>query len=480
MGMVVLEKATLEGHTSLANKAREWLRTYWALNALAAHKGPWTEITAVTDTGTFTDPTGNANVYNGLSTPVAGSRRVGPDDDPQATGQATVHLGQFLTTLALDQTPRSWTRPDLVTDQYFSSVRVAVHLLGGAFEPDGTLNAGALPVPAEKFGLSNSERATLSSFVDHPGANRAALDTVLSYIGHGTRCRITFLRTADGTSTWFGNDTGEQTRCNGNKPPWYGVTMTNSGAGTILTPDGRNRSRRNGSKIQAYISNPATGLKEIDVIGGDVIYRVLWHSAGTNVLEYNQPPSTVDFRFVASYKPSAAGDRAELVSETDAPMEFGFYFDETLGNFTERPGGSCNSGQDNDTYLTMQFLGESFDSCTYQGSWDQQPQTCSDGLRQALISGAEIIIGTDDYEVDTASCLPFHPPVAKVRPLRVSLDALVADQERPDPPPASALPSEQRDSARGPAHCQLRTRAGRRSRGVPLRAAEPALLRFLL
>ncbi len=414
--MAVLEKAKMEGHTSLQAKVEDWLRTYWALNALMAHQGPWTQITSVSDIGTFVDADGNAPEFDGLSTPVAGSRRVSVSFDPTFTGQAEVHIGQYLLTLALDHSPRRLDRSDLGSE-YFRALVLAVHVLGGTMGPGGdTLDLASVPAPVEKFGLTASERATLKSFVANPGVDPATMNAVVGMIGHGTRCKMTFLRTTEGTSSWFGDDTVAQGRCNNNTAPWYGVTMNHAGEAQILTPSGQSFSRRSGTKVEAdHVSFPGNPF-EIDVIGGDTIYRVAWRSNGPVLAAYDPPNVPVDLRLVASYLPSASGPRTELESDSDTPAPFGFYYDESLGNFEEQVGGPCNSGQNNPTYLEIRFEGESFDSCSFQGSWDAMAHPCSQTLKDLLIAGGSIRINTNDYDVDPATCSPIVPLSPRIRP----------------------------------------------------------------
>lgn len=295
--MAGLEKATQLGHTTVQAKARSWLRTYWALNALGAYPGPYDTVTAVTsaeEAGTHTDPAGNAAFYDGLSTPIAGQRRLGLSNDEFAIEQAYLHVGQYLLTLALDWQPRRISSNNVGTDGYYNALRLTVYLAGGSFEKNGTLEFGAVPSPVAKFGLSATERQQLVSFVSNLGASQSALNSVVGMIGHGAKCAMTFLRTTAGTSVWFGDDQLEVGRCNNNKAPWFGVTMTNQGQASILTPDRINgslvnRSRRNGNQIEAWTtSHPDTRLS-IGVIGGNTSYKVVWGSAGPSIREFNPP-----------------------------------------------------------------------------------------------------------------------------------------------------------------------------------------------
>lgn len=297
--MTGLERATQLGHGSIQTKARRWLRTYWALHTLAAHPQAFTSITSVQETGTHTDPFGNAAVYEGLTTPVAGMRRLAGTSDPEATDQANLHVGQFLLSLALGWQPRRLDYDNLGTDEYYNALRLAVHLAGGQFNKDGTLDFAAVPAPVGKFGLTSTERQTLRSFIADGGATLSLLQSALSMIPHGAKCAMTFLRTSAGTSVWFGDDTGEVARCNNNKAPWFGVTMSDDGGLDLLTPDRAstvanaplvNRSRRSGSRIEAWATSQPQTTYWIDLIPGATVFKVAWRSNGPVLLQHSSPP----------------------------------------------------------------------------------------------------------------------------------------------------------------------------------------------
>ncbi len=286
--MTVLDKASTAGHTSLAADARTWLRSYWTLNALAAHEGTWTSIRSVQDTGVSYDSNPSIeSEYTGLVTPVPGSRRLRRDLDAPALDQPNVALGQFLLTLALGYGPRQlgYSNLDL---EYYHPLRLAVHLLGGQIT-NGTLNLGAVPTPAAKFGLTTTQQSNLRTFVGAPGEDPTLFNTVVNYVAHGSRCTITFLRSDQGTSAWFGDDDAFQPTCHPhlNGINWYGLTMTNAGAAEILTPYFQSGSRRSGGSI---VTSP--GNYSIPVIGGSPIYRIAWRAGGPAVLEYHPPQAT--------------------------------------------------------------------------------------------------------------------------------------------------------------------------------------------
>ncbi len=141
-----------------------------------------------------------------------------------------------------------------------------------------------------------------------------------------------------------------------------------------------------------------------------------------------------DFRvgsLVASYLPQQGAGRVEVASDSDDPPSFGFYYDETLGNYVERPGGPCNTGQNNPTYLKIRYEGDPMTSCSFQGSWDSGPVTCTDDIRNALNAGAEYLIYTDDYLTDISQCelyYPFQPRVREGEPHWLHLTAVVGGQ----------------------------------------------------
>ncbi len=115
--------------------------------------------------------------------------------------------------------------------------------------------------------------------------------------------------------------------------------------------------------------------------------------------------SAPDVRLIASYLPSSSSARTTFTSELPDPPSFSFYYDESQGNFEERPvDGPCNTGQNNPTYLTMSYAGDTIDSCKFQASWDLMEHDCPAWLLNALNAGDEVVLNTDTYGTNPATC----------------------------------------------------------------------------
>ncbi len=106
----------------------------------------------------------------------------------------------------------------------------------------------------------------------------------------------------------------------------------------------------------------------------------------------------------------------ESVTDTENGPSFDFFYDGVSGNWEERPGGPCNQGQDNPTYLKIRYEGPPMASCSYQFSYGSgQVIPCSEPIREFLNSHAEVIIATDVWEIDADPSSPnFCGPVIPI------------------------------------------------------------------
>jgi len=112
-----------------------------------------------------------------------------------------------------------------------------------------------------------------------------------------------------------------------------------------------------------------------------------------------------DVRLVAEYAPAPGAGRIEFASVTDNPPVFNYYHDPNLGIFEERPGGLCDNGSENPTYLKVWIeANETIDSCEYQASWDASPTPCSPDILARINNGESFIINTDNVQYLPGSC----------------------------------------------------------------------------
>lgn len=113
---------------------------------------------------------------------------------------------------------------------------------------------------------------------------------------------------------------------------------------------------------------------------------------------------------VGSYVPFEGAARTELVSTSSNPPLFDFYYEQSSGNFEQRPGGACHQGQNNPTYLKLRYEGPDIFSCSYQASWDSQPNDCSTDIVDRLNMQHEFVLNTDRLATDPGECVLWSPP----------------------------------------------------------------------
>ncbi len=146
--------------------------------------------------------------------------------------------------------------------------------------------------------------------------------------------------------------------------------------------------------------------------------------AGTSSGRCDQPitaPSSLDWAaevvvvegpavgWTASYVPSPGQTRRSVSTYGDFVPAISYHYDESLGHFEQRPGAPCNTGQNNPTYLEMRYQGaQPIDDCTFQATWDANPQPCNPAIVANLNAGVAAIINTD---------LRVHAPVAPTCPV---------------------------------------------------------------
>ncbi len=157
------------------------------------------------------------------------------------------------------------------------------------------------------------------------------------------------------------------------------------------------------------------GTTESDAAGNSV-------DNGHSAIHIYENTTITPVQLVATYVPRLGQPRTSFVSTSDEPDQFDFAYDGNLGKFTEQPGGLCQTGSENPTYLKVKLGGAilnqgGIDSCTFIASWDAGPQPiqCSTAIVNLLNAGDDFIINTDDYLTNTANCDEFQPLQPHVR-----------------------------------------------------------------
>lgn len=133
-------------------------------------------------------------------------------------------------------------------------------------------------------------------------------------------------------------------------------------------------------------------------------------------LNFRKGTEAWNVRLEASYLPAPGAQRVEYESGQALPPEnLAYFYNQNLGHFEQRPGAPCNTGQNNSTYFTLSLESERpIDSCSFQASWDSQALACNPAVRDVLNAGTPIVINTDNFRYNPATCQLFNPYQAHV------------------------------------------------------------------
>lgn len=261
------------GHASLVAAADHWLKATWALLALSTAPAPIAGGTLVQhDTVEAVEP--NRAYTAGVSVPVAGMRA---NRDGQAGMNSLLH--PFMS-LALDWRPRRYTADLRLSPGFYRGLMIGAVSLGFRIDGDGRVGLDGYSPPPERLGLTDGEQQTLARFVDSGGTQ--GLSQVLAMLGdRRPSCEMTFLRTTEGLTSWFGTSKRAQRICNRNKGP---LIATRYDADTRhvtwlhptekVNPAESGQSFRRDDQICARLEDGTERC--IDIVGGDTIYEVAW------------------------------------------------------------------------------------------------------------------------------------------------------------------------------------------------------------
>lgn len=261
------------GHASLVAAADHWLKATWALLALSAAPAPIASGTLVQhDSVEAVEP--NRAYTAGVSVPVAGMRA---NRDGQAGMNSLLH--PFMS-LALDWQPRRYTADLRLSPGFYRGLLIGAVSLGFRIDGDGRVDLDGYSPPPERLGLTRDEQQTLARFVDSGGTQ--GLSQVLAMLGdRRPSCEMTFLRTTEGLTSWFGTSKRAQRICNRNKGPliaarydadtrhvtWLHPTKN-------VNPAESGQSFRRDDQVCARLEDGTERC--IDIVGGDTIYEVAW------------------------------------------------------------------------------------------------------------------------------------------------------------------------------------------------------------
>lgn len=122
------------------------------------------------------------------------------------------------------------------------------------------------------------------------------------------------------------------------------------------------------------------------------------------------PAAHATFGLVADYVPAPGAARTQTVSYTADPTTFvSYHYDEDLGPWVSRPGATCPGA--NDTYFRLGTTGATSPivSVLVQFSWDAAPFQLNPAAVSLLNQGQTLIIGTDSFDYDPATCARYSP-----------------------------------------------------------------------
>lgn len=117
----------------------------------------------------------------------------------------------------------------------------------------------------------------------------------------------------------------------------------------------------------------------------------------------------------AEYVATAGAAPSKRWVGTDTTPTIRFHYDESLGNFEQRPGGACHAGQNNPTYLTIKYMGPTIRGCTFRTHIDPTPIACSPWLVSVFNNRQEIVVPSDELSTDPATCQLFDPARSQCR-----------------------------------------------------------------
>ncbi len=230
--IAALAHAKKRGHGNLANKARAWLRRYWAYLALAALQPPPNSWTVYNKHGTQTGWKGS---WVGYNIPIVGTRCY-VNGHGGAKGSIPGSGAQgLLLAMALEHPSRK-LNVNLAgaSPGFWGGVRAIVEAVGYKLNSQGKVSLTSKSIPADAYGLTTQQRNTLKSFVSSP--SKAKLPGVTALLG-GQKLgyTISIVRTSGGVITWYGTSSTKIAPGNGRKGGSWATVMGQGKSAKFLT-----------------------------------------------------------------------------------------------------------------------------------------------------------------------------------------------------------------------------------------------------
>jgi hypothetical protein len=276
----VKSKAQQLGHTDIVSDSNRWLRAYWAFSSLGALDV--SVRTAVFHKAqidyTKTLSLGQTN-FNGYAVSLAGPRASKQTSNGMGGESGPGSPNHILLSWALGNTRvRTPGGPIAKT-----TLGLLGHSIGVQFRSDDSMVPISGSLPPEKFGLSQTERNQLKTFIETNGSQN--LVQVLGMTaGYRAPCSYHIYRSTQGVISWM-----EET-CNANKGP-YSISKTTSDGRSewmLMTTDNQGaeptRTERFGNQI--CTTNLELNItKCMTLPGGPKIYEIEWLKGQTPTLK---------------------------------------------------------------------------------------------------------------------------------------------------------------------------------------------------
>lgn len=211
----VLAKAIERNHTTLKNKASQWLRSYYALLSLMASSQHNSAMAAH-----HVDESTGQQVFNEETAPPAISAGYGLANPGNRSyvnnGHAAKGMQAIMLSMALAHSNRKYDWSLDNSPGYYGGLCVMLKTLGYTFNSSGKVNLSSLNPPASSFGLSDTDRNKFRNFIQSNGAQD--LDYILDVLRPlRIKCELSIVRNEQGFIAWFGNETQTVGLCSRSK-----------------------------------------------------------------------------------------------------------------------------------------------------------------------------------------------------------------------------------------------------------------------
>ncbi|MCB0394265.1 MAG: hypothetical protein KDD25_06885, partial [Bdellovibrionales bacterium] len=154
----------------------------------------------------FTTENTPNGLKGGFSTAIPGNRSYVND---RGGGDG---LQYILLSMALNNPSRRFNYSLDNSPGYYGGMCSTVKSLGYQFDSQGRVNLTSRSPAASKFGLTDSERNMLNTFISSNGTN--GLNNVINILRpYRVKCEITIVRRTEGLISWMGNETDRTGLC---------------------------------------------------------------------------------------------------------------------------------------------------------------------------------------------------------------------------------------------------------------------------